>query len=210
MDTSTLGLRTLRSHIAIIPQDPVLFSGTLRSNLDPFYEHSDAQLYDAMQRASLIGAERSETESQPESTQQEKQEDARRTRFTLDMAIDEEGLNLSVGERSLVSLARALVKDSPIVILDEATASVDLLTDAKIQSTIRREFASKTLLCIAHRLRTIISWDRILVMNAGEIEDFDTPLNLFDGEGLFRAMCARSNITRDEIVQARQHEQFLK
>lgn len=190
VDTSTLGLKTLRSHVAIIPQDPVLFSGTLRSNLDPFDEHSDAALYDAMQRASLIDS----AEGQG--------------RWTLDMAIDEEGANLSVGERSLVSLARALVKDARIVVLDEATAAVDLSTDAKIQRTIRREFGGKTLLCIAHRLRTIISWDRILVMNAGEIEDFDTPLNLFDRGGLFRSMCDRSNITREEIVHARQEESF--
>lgn len=190
VDTSSLGLKTLRSHVAIIPQDPVLFSGTLRSNLDPFDEHGDAALYDALQRASLID----NAEGQG--------------RWTLDMAIDEEGANLSVGERSLVSLARALVKDARIVVLDEATAAVDLGTDAKIQRTIRREFGGKTLLCIAHRLRTIISWDRILVMNAGEIEDFDTPLNLFDREGLFRSMCDRSNITREEIIHARQEERF--
>ncbi|WRT65384.1 uncharacterized protein IL334_002327 [Kwoniella shivajii] len=91
-------------------------------------------------------------------------------RLTLDTNIEEEGQNLSVGERSLVSLARALVKDSNIVVLDEATAAVDLETDSRIQQTIHREFKGKTLLCIAHRLRTIISWDRILVMNAGQIE----------------------------------------
>lgn len=129
-------------------------------------------------------------------------------RYTLDMAIDDEGSNLSIGERSLVSLARALVKDSRIVVLDEATAAVDMETDAVIQATIRREFGSKTLLCIAHRLRTIISWDRILVMDAGEIDTFDSPLALFDAGGLFRQMCDRSNITRDEIIRARKEEIF--
>lgn len=201
VDISSIGLKRLRSAIAIIPQDPVLFSGTLRSNLDPFDEHTDAQLHDAMQRACLLDHDTpTETVGEPE----------RRKRFTLDMAIDDEGSNLSIGERSLVSLARALVKDAQIVVLDEATAAVDLETDAKIQLTIRREFAHKTLLCIAHRLRTIISWDRILVMDAGEIADFDTPLALFDKGGHFRSMCERSRITREEIVRARQEETFIK
>lgn len=195
VDISTLGLKDLRSSIAIIPQDPVLFSGTLRSNLDPFEQYDDARLYDAMKRACLDGEIADESGS--------------RKRFTLDMAIDDEGSNLSIGERSLVSLARALVKDAPIVVLDEATAAVDLATDSQIQETIRSEFGGKTLLCIAHRLRTIISWDRIVVMNAGEIEDFDTPLTLYDNEhGLFRTMCDRSNITREEIIRARKEEAF--
>ncbi|BEJ03533.1 hypothetical protein CcaverHIS641_0107080 [Cutaneotrichosporon cavernicola] len=189
VDVSSIGLKRLRSAIAIIPQDPVLFSGTLRTNLDPFDEHTDAELHDAMGRACLL------------------EEEASR-RFTLDMAIDDEGSNLSIGERSLVSLARALVKDARIVVLDEATAAVDLETDAKIQQTIRREFGHKTLLCIAHRLRTILSWDRILVMDAGQIVDFDTPLELYDRGGHFRSMCERSSITREEIERARQEETF--
>lgn len=201
VDVSTIGLRRLRSAIAIIPQDPVLFSGTLRSNLDPFDEHTDAHLYDAMGRACLLDDTPHDTEAEGEGG---------RKRFTLDMAIDDEGSNLSIGERSLVSLARALVKDARIVVLDEATAAVDLETDAKIQLTIRREFADKTLLCIAHRLRTIISWDRILVMDAGEIAAFDAPLALFDKGGHFRSMCERSNITREEIERARQDETFSR
>ncbi|KAL7419852.1 hypothetical protein Q5752_005768 [Cryptotrichosporon argae] len=211
VDVAQLALRDLRSKIAIIPQDPVLFSGTLRSNLDPFDLHDDAALHDAMQRACLLddgsalspgpgageglGAGARATASAPSGK-----------RLTLDSAIEDEGANLSVGERSLVSLARALVKDSRIVVLDEATAAVDLETDAKIQETIRNEFRGKTLLCIAHRLRTIISWDKILVMNAGQVEDFDTPLALFDQGGLFRTMCERSSISRDDIVRARQSE----
>ncbi|KAG1722822.1 P-loop containing nucleoside triphosphate hydrolase protein, partial [Suillus lakei] len=98
--------------------------------------------------------------------------------------------NLSVGERSLLSLARALVKDCRIVVLDEATASVDLETDRKIQHTIQTEFKGRTLLCIAHRLRTIISYDRILVLDAGLVAEFDTPSNLFKMEsGIFCGMC---------------------
>ncbi|KAK4689734.1 hypothetical protein P7C73_g391, partial [Tremellales sp. Uapishka_1] len=193
VDISKIGLNALRSRIAIIPQDPVLFSGTLRSNLDPFKVYDDARLYDAMKRACILD----------ESANEKAEGQGNTKRFTLDTVIEDEGLNLSVGERSLVSLARALVKDSKIVLLDEATAAVDMETDSKIQETIHREFKGKTLLCIAHRLRTIISWDRVLVMSAGEIEEFDTPLILYDQSGLFRSMCDRSEISREEIQKAR-------
>lgn len=178
IDISTLGLKTLRASIGIIPQDPVLFSGTLRSNLDPFDQRADATLHDALKRACLGG------------------------RFTLDMPIDEGGSNLSIGERSLVSLARAFVEASTIMVLDEATAAVDLETDAKIQQVIRDECSrsNKTLLCIAHRLRTIIGWDKILVMDAGQVAEFASPLELWDRGGIFQGMCERSSITREEIV----------
>ncbi|WVQ94367.1 hypothetical protein IAU59_001446 [Kwoniella sp. CBS 9459] len=202
-DISKLGLNTLRSQIAIIPQDPVLFSGTLRTNLDPFGLYDDAKLYDALKRACVLDTRKGSEDST-------ETEIKSRDRLSLDSVVEEEGLNLSVGERSLVSLARALVKDvsanvksSQIVVLDEATAAVDLDTDASIQRTIHNEFKGRTLLCIAHRLRTIISWDRILVMNAGAIEAFDTPINLFDAGGHFAEMCGKSNITREEIVNAR-------
>ncbi|KAJ7888008.1 P-loop containing nucleoside triphosphate hydrolase protein [Mycena leptocephala] len=109
----------------------------------------------------------------------------------------------NVGERSLLSLARALVKDSRVVILDKATASVDLETDNKIQRMIQTQFKDRTLICIAHRLRTIISYDRILVVDAGKIAEFDTPLNLFNrNESLFRSLCDKSNITSEDIDKA--------
>ncbi|KAG0691575.1 P-loop containing nucleoside triphosphate hydrolase protein, partial [Suillus ampliporus] len=120
--------------------------------------------------------------------------------YSLDSTIESEGANLSVGERSLLSLARALVKDCKVVVLDEATASVDLETDSKIQHTIQTEFRDRTLICVAHRLRTIISYDRILVLDAGLVAEFDTPSNLFKTEGgLFRGMCERSNISLEDI-----------
>lgn len=193
LDISTLGLKKLRSSLAVIPQDPVLFSGTIRTNLDPFENYPDSQLYDALQRAGLIKA--------GDQQQQQQQQ-----RFTLDSAIDDGGANLSIGQRSLVSLARAIVKDSKIMVLDEATAAVDLETDAEIQRAIREECkrSSKTLLCIAHRLRTIIGWDKILVMDAGEVVDFAPPLELFDKEdSVFRSMCDQSRIDREEIMRAR-------
>nr|ODN94507.1 ATP-binding cassette transporter YOR1 [Cryptococcus depauperatus CBS 7855] len=196
VDVSKIGLKDLRSKVSIIPQDPLLFSGTIRSNIDPFSTKSDAELYDALRRAHLSGAasmphsSRLSLVAEPENSQ---------SRFTLDTVIEEEGGNLSVGERSLVSLARALVRDTKVLVLDEATASVDLETDAKIQETIRNEFKNRTLLCIAHRLRTILSYDRILVMSDGQMAEFDTPENLFAMGGIFSEMCSKASLTMADI-----------
>ncbi|KAG2037723.1 P-loop containing nucleoside triphosphate hydrolase protein [Suillus americanus] len=198
IDISTIGLKDLRSKISIIPQDPLLFSGTIRSNLDPFSQHGDAELWDALHRSCLLNS--STTSKRSSSSNGVGSEQASTSRYNLDSTIESEGANLSVGERSLLSLARALVKDCKVVVLDEATASVDLDTDSKIQQTIQTEFQDRTLLCIAHRLRTIISYDRILVLDAGLVAEFDTPSNLFKIEsGIFRGMCERSNISLKDI-----------
>jgi ATP-binding cassette subfamily C (CFTR/MRP) protein 1 len=188
IDISSLGLRDLRSKISIIPQDPLLFSGTIRSNLDPFNLYDDVQLWDALRRSYLV-------EDSPQPVKSDAVEESSgsatpRSRFTLESVVESEGANLSQGERSLLSIARALVKDSKVVILDEATASVDLATDSKIQDTIQAEFFDRTLLCIARqylrcrerftelmlhasfsadRLRTILAYDRILVLDAGTV-----------------------------------------
>lgn len=224
VDVGHIGLEDLRRKLAILPQEPLLFSGTLRSNLDPFGIYDDARLNDALKRAYLIGDDThthgaatpvipvleagSETGSVEEdekkvvSASGDSSPGRSITRISLDTVIEEEGANLSVGQRSLVSLARALVKNSKIILLDEATASVDLETDAKIQQTIREEFANRTILCIAHRLRTILSYDRIAVFDKGELAEYASPLELFDRpEGIFHSMCVRSNITREEIVR---------
>lgn len=199
VDISKIGLKDLRSALAIIPQDPLLFSGTLRSNLDPFNEFDDAKLWDALRRSYLV--EHAKPQDQPEEPGVSEPDGPKR--FTLDTVIEDEGNNLSVGQRSLVSLARALVKDTRVIILDEATASVDYETDRKIQDTIATEFEDHTILCIAHRLQTIIGYDRICVMDAGRIAEFDTPSRLYDIEdGIFRGMCDRSNITFDDIRRA--------
>lgn len=203
IDISSIGLATLRSRLSLIPQEPLLFSGTIRSNLDSFNEFTDAHLLDAMRKSALIDTVDIERNSGTD-------DQSPRTRFNLDTAVESEGQNLSVGERALLSLARALVKDSQIIILDEATASTDAATDAKIQETIRREFAAKTVLCIAHRLRTIISFDKILVMDAGACKEYAEPLELFGREdSLFRSLCIKSDITLKDIQnaqeQARQH-----
>ncbi|KAJ7116424.1 ABC transporter [Mycena epipterygia] len=199
VDISQVGLGDLRSGLAIIPQDPLLFSGTMRTNLDPFNLADDATLWDALRRAYLV-----------DSTKREGADDETPAgsntpvnKFTLDTVIEDEGNNLSVGQRSLVSLARALVKDAKVLVLDEATASVDFESDRRIQDTITHDFQDRTILCIAHRLATIISYDRICVMDAGQIVEFDTPARLFQiTDGIFRGMCNHSSITLDDIKLA--------
>ncbi|KAF5366995.1 hypothetical protein D9758_003982 [Tetrapyrgos nigripes] len=204
VDISKVGLTDLRSGLSIIPQDPLLFSGTLRSNLDPFNLHDDAKLWDALKRSYLVENEKrvsllstATDESIPSGSHTPV------NRFTLDSVVEDEGGNLSIGQRSLVSLARALVKDTKILILDEATASVDYETDRKIQDTIAQEFTDRTILCIAHRLRTIIGYDRICVLDAGQVAEFDTPTQLFEQNGIFKGMCDRSSITLDDIRLSR-------
>ncbi|KAF8899910.1 ABC protein [Gymnopilus junonius] len=135
VDISKIGLRDLRTKVAIIPQDPTVFSGTVRTALDPFSLYDDARLWDALRRSFLV-------DDRPA---QDSEEENAGGRISLDTVIESEGSNLSVGERSLLSLARALVRDAKVVILDEATASVDLETDKKIQYTIQTEFQDRTL-----------------------------------------------------------------
>lgn len=189
LDISQMGLRSLRSQLSIIPQDPVLFGGTIRKNLDPFETSSDDELWNALSRAGLIDQEQLEFVK----TQDPSSETAHK--FHLNMLVEDEGINFSLGERQLISFARALVRGSKVLILDEATSSVDYETDSKIQRTIAREFSHCTILCIAHRLKTIINYDRIVVLDKGEIVEFDTPWNLFKSHGsIFQQMCERSNI----------------
>lgn len=185
VDISTIGLHDLRSKLAIIPQDPTLFKGTIRSNLDPFNEHSDLELWSALRQADLVSNDASIEDKSG--------------RIHLDSIVEEEGLNFSLGQRQLMALARALVRGSQIIVCDEATSSVDFETDQKIQKTIVEGFKGKTLLCIAHRLKTIIGYDRICVMDAGSIAELDTPLNLYDAGGIFRSMCDRSGIRREDF-----------
>ncbi|KAN0113413.1 ABC transporter [Russula decolorans] len=212
IDISKIGLDDVRNAVSIIPQDATLYSGTLRSNLDPFGLHDDTRLWDALRRSYLVeDTKRISPVVKDEEAGIDGDEDQCGTgsttpttpRFTLDSPIEAEGSNLSIGQRSLVSLARALVKDSKILILDEATASVDYETDRKIQDTIATEFQEHTILCIAHRLRTIISYDRICVMDNGNIAEFDAPDVLHARNGIFRAMCEHSSIALEDIHRAR-------
>jgi ABC-type multidrug transport system fused ATPase/permease subunit len=184
IDISTIGLHDLRGSLTIIPQDPVLFTGTLRSNLDPDNIHSDEALYRVLKSVHLIG-----------------NADGHRT-IHPDLQVQENGSNFSVGQRALICLARALLRDSKVIFIDEATASIDVRTDSLIQETIRDMFSDSTVLTIAHRLRTIVDYDRVLVLDQGRIVEYDTPYNLitktatpdteYPSQGLFLDMCEKS------------------
>jgi len=170
VDIGMIGLHDLRSHITIIPQDPVLFSGTLRFNLDPFGRHSDAEIWRAIEYANL-------------------KEFAEHQAERLHHVISEGGENISVGQRQLVCLARALLRKSKVLVLDEATAAIDMNTDALIQERIREEFKDSTVLTIAHRLNTIMDYDRIIVLDGGKIKEFDSPRALMeDKQSVFYSM----------------------
>jgi ABC-type multidrug transport system fused ATPase/permease subunit len=164
VDISTYGLTDLRSHITIIPQDPVLFSGTLRLNIDPFNAHTDDDIWRALETSNLSEFVGGLDEG-------------------LEYPVSEGGENLSVGQRQLVCLARALLRKTKILVLDEATAAVDLETDDLIQKTIRKEFEDCTVVTIAHRLNTIMDYDRIMVLDAGRIVEFDSPNKLLSQNG---------------------------
>ncbi|XP_072401337.1 multidrug resistance-associated protein 1 isoform X3 [Diabrotica undecimpunctata] len=167
-----LGLHTLRSRLTIIPQDAVLFSGTLRINLDPFNTHSDEDVWRSLEHAHL-------------------KEFVKGLPAGLNHEVTEGGENLSVGQRQLICLARALLRKTKILILDEATAAVDLETDDLIQKTIRTEFKECTVLTIAHRLNTIMDSDRVIVLDKGRIAEFDSPTHLLANENSIFASMSR-------------------
>uniref|UniRef100_A0A669DWJ6 Canalicular multispecific organic anion transporter 1 n=1 Tax=Oreochromis niloticus TaxID=8128 RepID=A0A669DWJ6_ORENI len=176
VDISKIGLHDLRNRLTIIPQDPVLFSGSLRMNLDPFDKFSDEEIWRVLELSHL----KSYVSGLQEGLQHE---------------VAEGGENLSVGQRQLLCLARALLRKSRILILDEATAAVDLETDNLIQNTIRKEFSDCTVLTIAHRLHSIMDSSRVMVLDAGKILEFDSPSNLLEKEGHFYAMAKDAGIT---------------
>jgi ABC-type multidrug transport system fused ATPase/permease subunit len=194
IDISKIRLHDLRSRLAIIPQDPVLFSGTVRSNLDPFDDHTDEELFDSLHRVHLV----TESETSPGTpTAANGSATKKNTNIFRDLnsTISEGGLNLSQGQRQLLCLARAIVSRPKVMVLDEATSAVDMTTDALIQRSIREEFGDSTLIVIAHRLSTIADFDRILVLSDGKVAEYGTPEELWnkdDGHGMFRGMCEES------------------
>jgi len=203
VDIGSVGLRDLREAITIVPQEPTLFTGTIRTNLDPFTLHTDEQIFDVLRRVQLIGAHESTT--QPNTpllprtpillTPADSQPPASPALSTnknvfLDLSapVAESGSNLSQGQRQLLCLARALLKRPNVLVMDEATASIDYATDAKIQETIREQ--ESTIITIAHRLQTIVDYDKVLVLDKGEVVEFAHPWELLrKKEGVFRGMC---------------------
>ncbi|KAG7450174.1 P-loop containing nucleoside triphosphate hydrolase protein [Guyanagaster necrorhizus] len=179
LPTSSVNLDALRSSITIIPQMPELLSGSLRQNLDPFDQYDDATLNDALGASGLFSLQDVDQEGF----------------LNLDSTISSGGSNLSVGQRQIIALARAIVRDSKLLILDEATSAIDYKTDTVIQSSLRNELKGDvTLITVAHRLQTIMDADRILVLDAGNIVEYDSPSALLKKEnGHLRAMVDESN-----------------
>ncbi|KFV46443.1 Multidrug resistance-associated protein 1, partial [Tyto alba] len=175
LDIAQLGLHDLRSKITVIPQDPVLFSGSLRLNLDPLNQYTDADIWTALELTQL----KNFVADLPDQ---------------LEYKCSDQGENLSTGQKQLLCLARALLRKPKILILDEATAAVDFETDLQIQSTLRTQFKDSTVLTIAHRINTIMDCDRILVLENGQIAEFDTLEHLIAQKGLFYRLMEESGL----------------
>lgn len=224
IDIGLIGLQDLREAITIVPQDPTLFTGTVRSNLDPFDLFTDEEIFATLRRVQLIGApsseiasssatpvipdivtpsgsSQSEDDSEDHSSEDENLDLGKKMTNTrentniftnLSSPIAESGSNLSQGQRQLLCLARALLKAPRVLLMDEATASIDYATDSKIQGTLR-EVKESTIITIAHRLQTIIDYDKVLVLDKGKLIEFDAPWELISREGgVFRGMCEMS------------------
>ncbi|KAJ2994746.1 hypothetical protein NUW58_g1475 [Xylaria curta] len=176
LDTSTMGLLDLRRRLAIIPQDAALFEGTIRDNLDPGHVHDDTELWSVLDHARL-------------------KEHVASMEGGLEAKIHEGGSNLSAGQRQLISLARAMLTPSNILVLDEATAAVDVETDAMLQATLRSDiFSHRTIITVAHRINTILDSDRVVVLDKGEVAEFDTPQNLIKKRGVFYSLVKQSGL----------------
>ncbi|KAK7258812.1 hypothetical protein RIF29_24399 [Crotalaria pallida] len=163
INISLIGIHDLRSKLSIIPQDPTMFRGTVRSNLDPLEEFTDEQIWEALDMCQLGDV-------------------VRNKEGKLDSKVTENGENWSMGQRQLVCLGRVLLKKSKILVLDEATASVDTATDNIIQQTVKQHFAESTVITIAHRITSILDSDMVLFLNQGIIEEYDSPKKLLNNK----------------------------
>ncbi|XP_023933084.1 multidrug resistance-associated protein 5-like [Lingula anatina] len=183
VDIGSIGLDDLRSKLSIIPQDPVLFVGTVRYNLDPFQQHTDQELWEAIEKCHVKDTIK-ELEGQ------------------LEAPVVENGENFSVGERQLICMARALLRHSKILMLDEATAAIDTETDALIQETIKEAFEDCTMLTIAHRLNTVLGCDKIMVLDDGKVVEYDTPAKLLsEPDSIFSHMVAAMDAEKQMALE---------
>ncbi|CAN6181339.1 unnamed protein product, partial [Urochloa humidicola] len=179
IDICTIGLHDLRTRLSIIPQDPVMFQGTLRSNIDPLGEYSDEQIWEALDSCHLG-------------------DEVRKNELKLDSPVTESGKNWSAGQRQLVCLGRVILKKRKILILDEATSSVDPITDNLIQKTLKHQFAECTMITIAHRITSVLDSDKVLLLDNGEIAEHDTPAKLLeDSSSLFSKLVSEYTMGSD-------------
>jgi ABC-type multidrug transport system fused ATPase/permease subunit len=191
VDCGSVKLHTLRSSMAIIPQEPVMFGGTLRTNLDPFGEHTDEELFDVLQKCllhHLVG-----------------------NKDGLDAKVDPMGANYSLGTQQLICLARAMLNPSKILLLDEATAALDSDTNAAVNDVLKEHFSDRTIFTIAHRLDTIIESDRILTISAGIVAEFDEPSTLIDNQrSVFHELCMNTGPSQFHALSEKAHEYAKK
>ncbi|XP_023244544.1 multidrug resistance-associated protein 4-like [Centruroides sculpturatus] len=193
IDTKEIGLRDLRSKISIIPQDPMLFTGPLRRNIDPFNKYSDETLWKVLEEVQL-------------------KEVIIKLFGGLDTHLMEGGRNFSVGERQLICLARTILRQNKILVMDEATSNIDKRTDSCLQKIIREKFKSCTVLTIAHRLNTIIDSDRVLVLDTGKLEEFDSPYSLLKNvNGIFYNLVKKTGvISMNELMKIAKEKYYAK
>ncbi|UPL02284.1 hypothetical protein LCI18_013218 [Fusarium solani-melongenae] len=197
VDISKIPLSDLRSRLSIIPQHPVLFSGTIRSNLDPFGQLTDVQLYESLARVGLIKPTTGDDMSNPSLAS------SNNTNIFRDLStpVSESGGNLSQGQQQLLCIARSLLGNSKIVVLDEATSAIDVATDTLIQRNIREWFTDRTLVVIAHRLSTVADFDRIIVLENGVLVENGSPRELWERHGTFRSMCDSTGPSESERLR---------
>ncbi|ODO07994.1 hypothetical protein I350_03577 [Cryptococcus amylolentus CBS 6273] len=185
-DIRNLGVDTLRQRLSVIPQEAFVFGGTVRDNIDPTGTRSDAELSDSINIVCVNAS------------------DKLKSKFRLDAVVKDGGSNFSTGEKQLLALVRALNRHSKILVLGEATSSVDFETDALIRSIINKHFAGVTVISIAHRIQTVAYCDRIMVMDAGAMAEFDSPLQLYDRSvSIFRKLCDKGGLARTDLVELR-------
>ncbi|XP_067120944.1 ATP-binding cassette sub-family C member 4-like [Centruroides vittatus] len=193
VDIKDMGLRDLRSKISIIPQDPMLFTGPLRRNIDPFNEYSEEMMWNAIEEVQL-------------------KELINKLPGGLDTHLTEGGRNFSVGERQLICLARTILRQNKILVMDEATSNIDTKTDSCLQKIIREKFKSCTVMTIAHRLHTIIDSDRVLVLDSGKVQEFDSPYELLKNvNGIFYNLVKKMGVaSKNELYEIAKNKYFAK
>lgn len=204
VDITSIPLKKLRQSVGIIPQDPQMFTGTIKTNLDPYDEYSDEQIFESLRRVNLINKDelnllkannfkKVATSDDGSSSEDENSNNNINKFLNLNNTISEGGSNISQGQRQLICLARTLLRQPKVILLDEATASLDYKSDQIIQQTVREEFSNCTIMTIAHRLKTVIDYDKIVVLDNGVLKEYDHPYSLLlNKDSIFYSMCEDS------------------